>query len=438
MECIMNLAMNLAILGVLLVLRGVVGSKEKTALEKAPASTECRSTYYIHEYHVHGMGTDGVEEGDVIVRDSTGRPLIAREDLIRERAQWEEEVQELQARLVEERTERLNQMSHFVDWTRKLRSWDDQTSADVNKTALDSSVRLINEVANSLFEMMDKEKELLQRGRSDSNPKIIVREPPKLVTIPPTASPSAAAESWGKTRYAEMPKGRNRDKNSVLKEDHGDKGEVRNDDTDNATKNALLNELVGDLRREMTELQQTLDKVANKYLHLYKSNKRVALKQKRLERECRKSEGRVSRMHTYQKAQIRWMNWQLRNESELWQEGIKNLHLSQLCLQDTGKLCTDRKETKPVALPERVTSKPETLVEYTGHSQNDTPMTEGQQNGKADGENKDGDGRIQVTTSSRGHMTSEMMVEAGVKVSQWYMDQVIAQRPKGKNMRVPK
>ena len=383
---------------------------------RAPVTTDYRSTYYIHEYHVHGIPlteaqnsstTLLLETGKVV--SSSGEPLVPQDEVLRERDAWQAKVEALTSSLKQQKQLIVNTLlnvsnlstvniAEFNDIVDHLNTSDDQV---VYQT-------LIQFVIDRFAERKVNPDPISNTVTSDPR-SVTVPEPgirvgdPRDPTTAHTKPPSGDKERRPK---ASEPLQRGGDVSRNVSS-HQDPHNPRNSQDSGP---GLTPQEILVLTEDSAKLRKEVADLSKKYLHLYKTNKRLSLSQKRIRVEWGRERDRSRRESHASLVHVKRVEEDLKNQSVTWNDMVKKIHEELRDLKSKVDECEE--------LIQSLHSNPPLNPSNTNHSEEVIPGTRPQ---------------IPADQPKRGEdlISPQVMTDAGVRVSQWYLDKLNSQRPKG-------
>ena len=367
------------------------------AVAVTPDSDKCPTTYYIHEYNVHtGRATDAAGLSTQTPLKSApglaGGEFVGRDHMYRERQRWQRRVHHLQTQLVAEKTKRLEQLDRFLEVRGR------ETEPGPGDTATNST----------------PVGERRQKPQADRGENALYKEDAKVI----------------------LNKGATQDRDQF-----GD-DERRNGGAINALEvELLLSTFTENFTKSLRKLKSELGSVRRKYLHVYRTNKRLSLDYQRLRQEVGMSKGQMSRLQLFQESEIQRLKWRLANETERCRNATASVEqrVVELCGRSNGSgsgsgcvseppsvatVKVEKIDPSVVTEKEREERRLNYLKEARTRTRTPAPMV---------GVNSDGPVPAQapVLAASAPAMSSDAMVDAGIRVSKWYLDYIASQRPKG-------
>lgn len=347
-----------------------------------PNSDKCPTTYYIHEYNVHtGRATDvtGVTTQTPLksAPGLTGGEFVSRDHLYRERHRWQRRVHHLQTQLVAEKTKRLEQLDRFLE------AHGRETGSRV--------------AATNSTPVGDRR----QKPQADRGENTLYKEDAKVILNKATTPERAQKrDQFG--------------------------ADERSGDAINALEvELLLNTFTEDFSKSLRKLTSELGSVRRKYLHVYRTNKRLSLDYQRLRQEVGMSKGQMSRLQLFQESEIQRLKWRLGNATEMWRNATASVEerVLELCGRSNGSGCPSDTPTVGTVKVEKID--PNVVTDKQREERRLNYLKEAKT--RVTGVNSDSPATLAATASM---MSSDAMVDAGIRVSMWYLDHIASQRPK--------
>ncbi|KAK2191434.1 hypothetical protein NP493_53g13011 [Ridgeia piscesae] len=350
------------------------------AVAVTPNSDKCPTTYYIHEYNVHtGRATDAAGLSTQTPLKSAprlaGGEFVSRDHMYRERQRWQRRVHHLQTQLVAEKTKRLEQLDRFLEVRGR------ETEAGPGDTATNST----------------PVGERRQKPQADRRENALYKEDAKVILNKGTTQ--------GRDQFGE--------------------DERRNGAINALEVELLLNTFTENFTKSLRKLTSELSSVRRKYLHVYRTNKRLSLDYQRLRQEVGLSKGQMSRLQLFQESEIQRLKWRLGNETERCRNATASVEerVLQLCGRSNGSGCASEPPSVATVKVEKIDPKvvtekerEERRLSYLNEARTRAPVPMAP---------------APVLAASSPAMSSDAMVDAGIRVSKWYLDYIASQRPKG-------
>ena len=186
----------------------------------------------------------------------------------------------------------------------------------------------------------------------------------------------------------------------------------------------LLSSFKKNFTKSLSKLTSELGSVRRKYLHVYRANKRLSLDYHRLRQDVGMSKGQMWRLQVSQHSEIQRLKWRLSNETESCRNATASMEerVAQLCVRTNDTGCPSQaasfnnvkiEKIDPNVVTEKQREERRLSYEETAHTRgisNDAPSS---------------------LTAASSVVSTDVIVDAGIRVSKWYLDYIASQRPKG-------
>lgn len=344
---------------------------------------KCPTTYYIHEYNVHtGRAADATATKQTTLKSPprlAGGEMVSRENLYRERQRWQRRVHHLQTQLVAEKTKRLEQLDRFLE----IRGSETGSGAG-NSTAIGDRRR---------------------KPQANQRENTLYKEDAKVILNKDTTS--------------DQTRRRHQFGSADERDGGGDVGTINALEVE-----LLLNTFTENFSKSLRKLTNELSSVRRKYLHVYRTNKRLALDYHRLRQDAGNSKGQMARLQLFQESELQRLKWRLGNETETCRNATASVEerVRELCGRNNDSGCSSQTPNVATVKVEKID--PNVVTEKQREARRLSYMNE--ERAPVTAVNNDAPAAV----ASSG-MASDAMVDAGIRVSKWYLDYIASQRPKG-------
>ena len=332
---------------------------------------KCPITYYIHEYNVNpgrASGSTATTEKPLISPPVlAGGEFVSRDHLYKERQRWQRRLHHLQTHLVAEKTKRLEQLDRFLE----VRS--QETASSSNATS-DSQKPQADRGGNTLHK---------------EDVKAILNKADRTTRTEQFSSDERAAATTINALQIEL----------------------------------LLGTFKENFTKSLAKLTSELGSVRRKYLHVYRANKRLSLDYHRLRQDVGMSKGQMGRLQLFQQSEIQRLKWRLGNETEMCRNATASMEerVAQLCVRTNDTGCPSQAASLNNVKIEKID--PNVVTEQ----QREERRLSYEEKSHTKGINNDAPSSLTAVSA----VSTDVMVDAGIRVSKWYLDYIASQRPKG-------
>ena len=334
---------------------------------------KCPITYYIHEYNVNPGGpsesTVTTEKPLISPPALSGGEFVSRDHLYKERQRWQRKLHHLQTHLVAEKTKRLEQLDRFLE----VRSRETASNDTVDSR---------------------------QKPQANRGANTLHKEDAK-ATLNKAVRPGRTART----------------------------DQFSSDERAATTINAmqvelLLNTFKENFTKSLGKLTSELGSVRRKYLHVYRANKRLSLDYHRLRQDVGMSKGQMWRLQVSQHSEIQRLKWRIGNETESCRNATASMEerVAQLCVRTNDTGCPSQAASLTDVRIEKID--PNVVTE----KQREERRLSYEEKALMNGINNDAPVSLVAASSV---VSTDTMVDAGIRVSKWYLDYIASQRPKG-------